>query len=61
MTQTVSLSFFRFAGPLARVWALTMMGGARLPLGRTPDIGVFANHHRDIRHAPPEPLQNAGL
>ena len=41
VTQTVSLSFFRFAGPLARVWALTMMGGARLPLGRTPDIGFW--------------------
>lgn len=41
MTQIVSLSFFRFAGPLARIWALTMMGGARLPLGRTPDIGFW--------------------
>ena len=41
MTQTVSLSFFRFAGPLARVWALTMMGGARLPLARTADIGFW--------------------
>ena len=38
MTQTVSISFFRFAGPLARAWALTMMGAARLPLARTPDI-----------------------
>lgn len=41
MTQIVSLSFFRFAGPLARAWALTMMGGARLPLSRTPDIGFW--------------------
>ncbi|SIT87931.1 spheroidene monooxygenase [Yoonia rosea] len=41
MTQTVSLSFFRFAGPVARAWALTMMGGARLPLARTPDIGFW--------------------
>lgn len=41
MTQTVSLSFFRFAGPFARLWALTMMGGARLPLSRTPDIGFW--------------------
>ncbi|MFA8441615.1 spheroidene monooxygenase [Yoonia sp.] len=41
MTQTVSLSFFRFAGPFARIWALTMMGGARLPLSRTPDIGFW--------------------
>ncbi len=41
MTQTVSLSFYRFAGPLARVWALTMMGAARLPMARTPDIGFW--------------------
>ena len=41
VTQTVSLSFFRFAGPLARLWALTMMGSARMPLGRTPDIGFW--------------------
>ena len=41
MTQTVSLSFFRFSGPLARAWALTMMGGARLPLARTADIGFW--------------------
>ena len=41
MTQTVSLSFFRFAGPLARFWALAMMGGARLPLARTPDVGFW--------------------
>lgn len=41
MTQIVSLSFFRFAGPLARAWALTMMGAARLPMARTPDIGFW--------------------
>ncbi len=41
MTQIVSLSFFRFAGPLARVWALAMMGGARWPLSRTSDIGFW--------------------
>ena len=41
MTQTVSLSFFRFAGALSRAWALTMMGGARMPLSRTPDIGFW--------------------
>lgn len=41
MTQIVSLSFYRFAGPLARLWALGMMGGARLPLARTPDIGFW--------------------
>jgi spheroidene monooxygenase len=32
--QTVSLSFYRFATPLSRLWALTMMGGARLSLPR---------------------------
>ena len=41
MSQIVTLSFYRFAGPLARVWALVMMGGARWPLGRTPDIGFW--------------------
>ncbi len=41
MTETVSLSFFRFAGPFSRLWALTMMGGARLPLSRTRDIGFW--------------------
>ena len=32
--QTVSLSFYRFATPLSRMWALTMMGVARLSLPR---------------------------
>lgn len=41
VTQIVSLSFFRFSGPLARAWALTMMGGARWPMARTPDIGFW--------------------
>lgn len=41
MTQTVSLSFFRFAGFGARLWAFAQMGAARLPLGRTPDIGFW--------------------
>lgn len=41
MTQIVTLSFFRFSGPLARIWALVMMGGARLPLSRTADIGFW--------------------
>ncbi len=41
MTQTVSLSFFRFAGPLARLWALGMMGAARRPLARVPQIGFW--------------------
>lgn len=41
MPQTVSLSFFRFSGPLARLWALAMMATARGPLARTPDIGFW--------------------
>lgn len=41
MSQIVSLSFYRFAGPVARLWALAMMGAARLPLARTPDIGFW--------------------
>lgn len=41
VTQIVSLSFFRFAGPLARAWAFGMMGAARGPLARTPDIGFW--------------------
>ena len=41
MTQTVSLSFFRF-GPLsARLWALGMMGAARFALPKIPDIGFW--------------------
>lgn len=41
VTQIVSLSFFRFSGPSARAWALTMMGAARWPMARTPDIGFW--------------------
>ena len=41
MGQIVSLSFFRFTGWRARAWALWMMGAARLPLARTPDIGFW--------------------
>lgn len=41
MSQIVSLSFYRFAGPVARLWALAMMGAARLPLARTRDIGFW--------------------
>jgi spheroidene monooxygenase len=41
MTQSVSLSFYRFAGPAARFWALRQMAFARLPLARTPDIGFW--------------------
>jgi spheroidene monooxygenase len=32
--QAVSLSFFRFRSPLARLWALGMMGAARIALPR---------------------------
>ncbi len=39
--QTVSLSFFRFGSPMARLWALTQMGAARFTLPRTPDIGFW--------------------
>lgn len=39
--QTVSLSFFRFATPLARLWALGMMGAARLSLPRIDGIGFW--------------------
>ena len=41
MPQIVTLSFYRFAGPLARVWAMVMIGGARWPLARTKDIGFW--------------------
>lgn len=41
MGQVVSLSFFRFAGFSARAWALMMMGAARRPLSKVPDIGFW--------------------
>jgi spheroidene monooxygenase len=41
MTQAVSLSFFRFSGAMARLWALTQMGTARFRLPGTPDIGFW--------------------
>jgi len=41
LSQTVSLSFFRFSGVATRAWALMMMGAARRPLGQTPDIGFW--------------------
>ena len=41
MTQVVSISFFRFDTRAARLWALVMMGLARRPLARTPDIGFW--------------------
>jgi len=39
--QTVSLSFFRFSRGIDRLWALTMMGAARLALPKVPDIGFW--------------------
>ncbi len=39
--QTVSLSFFRFAGVGARAWAFAQMGLARPGFARTPDIGFW--------------------
>lgn len=41
MTQAVSLSFFRFSGAAARVWAFAQMGLARRAMARTPDIGFW--------------------
>jgi spheroidene monooxygenase len=39
--QAVSLSFFRFGAPLARLWALSMMGAARFALPKVPGIGFW--------------------
>lgn len=41
MSQVVSLSFYRFGGPLTRAWAFAMMGLARGAMTRTPDIGFW--------------------
>ncbi len=41
MTQTVSLSFYRYGSAASRLWAFAMMGLARRPLARTPDIGFW--------------------
>ncbi len=41
LAQTVSLSFFRFGGGAARIWAFAQMGLARRALARTPDIGFW--------------------
>jgi spheroidene monooxygenase len=40
-TPIVTISFFRFARWPARVWALGMMGAARLALPRVPGIGFW--------------------
>ncbi|MEM8577006.1 MAG: spheroidene monooxygenase [Pseudomonadota bacterium] len=41
MTQTTTLSFFRYDRASARAWAFAMMGAARLSLPRVPDIGFW--------------------
>ena len=41
LPQTVSLSFHRFSGVRARLWALGMMARARAPLAATPGIGFW--------------------
>lgn len=41
VSQTVSLSLFRFDRTIDRLWAFAMMGAARLSLPRTPDIGFW--------------------
>nr|WP_094019239.1 spheroidene monooxygenase [Maliponia aquimaris] len=41
MVQCVTLSLFRFRGPVARLWAFAMMGGARLILPRVRDLGFW--------------------
>jgi spheroidene monooxygenase len=40
-TPIVTLSFFRFSRASARLWALYMMGRARLALPHVPDIGFW--------------------
>lgn len=39
--KTVSLSFFRFAPGMARIWAFAMMGLARPAMARLEDIGFW--------------------
>ncbi len=39
--QTVSLSFYRFSRGIDRLWALAMMGAARLSLPRVTGIGFW--------------------
>lgn len=39
--QTVTISFFRFDGLTARLWAFAQMGFARLSMARAPDVGFW--------------------
>ncbi len=41
MSQTVSISFFRFGAFHHRLWAFWMMAAARLSLSRLPDLGFW--------------------
>ncbi|WP_299147390.1 spheroidene monooxygenase [uncultured Tateyamaria sp.] len=41
MSQTTTISFFRFERWRDRAWALAMMGGARLAMARVPDLGFW--------------------
>jgi spheroidene monooxygenase len=41
LSQIVTLSFFRFDGVMSRLWAFAMMGLARGPMARVPDIGFW--------------------
>ena len=41
MSQTITLSFFRFSRWRDRAWALSMMGGARLAMARVPDLSFW--------------------
>ncbi|MEL6451823.1 MAG: spheroidene monooxygenase [Pseudomonadota bacterium] len=41
MSQTTTISFFRFDRWRDRAWALTMMGGARRAMARVPDLGFW--------------------
>ena len=41
MSQAVSLSFYRFDSPSARIWALWMMGAARRHMARVPGLGFW--------------------
>jgi len=41
VSQIVTLSLFRFERTRDRLWAFAMMGAARLPLSRVPDIGFW--------------------
>ncbi|MEL7260206.1 MAG: spheroidene monooxygenase [Pseudomonadota bacterium] len=41
MSQTTTITFFRFGRWRDRAWALAMMGAARLAMSRVPDLGFW--------------------